>query len=108
MRPGTHLIELQPYLYEQDANNAGCAPNHRHLLVGIKHQTHNKKLRLVCDTALADFRTVTNCTFECRRAIRETQIMVNLTEFTTLLERITAGRTSVGAYRCDTTRCAYI
>lgn len=102
MRSGAHLIEVQPYLYEQDANNQGCAPRRRHLLIGMPHargrmprQCHGLTAQQAVEQAA------------CRFRIRDLPIRVPLHELDRLMRRIVAGRTSKGRFRCDPFRCAY-
>ena len=106
MREGTHLIEILPYLYEQDANNAGCALSRRHVLVA--NPAPFELLPAGCRALGRNF-TIANAidAFRCRTTVRDQTMRVPLDELERLLGRIANGTTSQGRFDCGPRRCSY-
>jgi hypothetical protein len=105
MQPGAHLIEVQPYKYEQDNNSAGCASRNRYLLVGTRP----------CEAMCTDFSRMdanrcaedTRCRI-CARATQGTKIAAPVAELRLLMQRIMGGSAETsGTYVCGAGRCAY-
>ena len=95
MQAGTHLIEILPWLYEQDFNSAGCAARHRHVLVGEPTREGNVSARLKSSEAWS------------RHLARTDRIQVPLLELDMLVSRILTHQTARGHYECSLSRCAY-
>lgn len=96
MRAGTHLIEILPWLYEQDYNTAGCAARQRHVLVGEPMRKGNLSARLESSTAWS------------RQLARTDRVKVPLVELDKLVSRIITHQTARGRYVCSLSRCAYV
>ena len=100
MRAGTHLIEILPWLYEQDCNFAGCGAHHRHVLVGEPTQKENASAPRIARLASASI--------SGRRRARTAQIQVPTTELDRLVSRIVTSQTARGRFVCQPSRCAYV
>ena len=100
MRPQTHLIEVLPFLYEQDYNTAGCAPRHRHVLVGLPSATSLTWTQHNARVAQSQRSTHTKT--------RSARILVPVSELDLLLARIVNNAAAKGGYRCSPPRCAYV
>lgn len=117
MRAAQHIIEVMPYLYEQDAGFlGGCAPRQRHVLAGQAQNLtlpakasaqwrHREGPRIAKRAALGAEACQDH--FSCRVAARGTKILVPLDELRVLLQRIKTGTTAEGRYQCNAFRCAY-
>jgi len=87
MRPGTHLIEILPYLYEQDYDNAGCSFRHRPVLVGSPPPRANET---------RDNARLARQTKAGRSEHRRAGILVPIAEFEMLLARTVTRKTAWG------------
>ena len=96
MPTNSHLIEINPYLYEQDFNSAGCASRHRHVLVGARNRLSKVS------------RNAENARKTIRWSARSAEIIVPIDELKLLLSRIQSNTTQEGRYVCDPERCKYL
>ena len=96
MQPNTHLIEILPYMYEQDYNTAGCVDRHRHVLVGEESGQWSPRIQRVQHSKM-----------HARIKARTNRIRVPMQELSRLLERIRTNTTHRGKYLCLPHRCRY-
>ena len=103
MPKASHLIEVNPYLYEQDCNFFGCSHAHRHVLGGTRNA-------VIDQTSALNSTDASGCKTkgQCRIIARNVPITVDTAELRLLVKRIVQRRTFEGHYVCDRFRCSYV
>ena len=110
---GICVVQVLPFLYEQDYNTAGCSERRRHLLVGKSTPLSRCDPRPHAVKKLSRLeQSAEQCQqdFLCRSCARRTSIIVPIGELRHLLKRIvgSGGCASRATYQCNALRCEYV